>query len=164
MIMDADVLIDFIKVDRSIIRLFVNKVGPMFVASPVAEEVGEVKDVRELTRIGLIIVEPEIEDAFEAAGEPKGPLSFCDKLCFLIARRNGYTCVTNDKNLRKLCQRENVSILWSLELLIELYVHGGISLEDALKVAAGIQEVNPKHITREILERFEKKIREIIFY
>ena len=72
MIMDACVLIDFIKTERSVLELIVKHVGPLYVASPVVAEVNEIDDEAELVALGLIIIEPEIADAY-AAGSRSGP-------------------------------------------------------------------------------------------
>jgi len=80
MIMDACVLIDFIKTERSVLELVVKHVGPLHVASPVVDEVKEIDDENELVALGLITVEPEIEDAY-TAGSQSGTLSFEDWLC-----------------------------------------------------------------------------------
>jgi predicted nucleic acid-binding protein len=152
MIMDACVLIDFIKADRSVLELVVKYVGPLHVASHVIAEVNEIEDENELVDLGLIIVEPEIEDAF-AAATGAGPTSFQDRLCLLTARRYGLTCVTNDKNLRKLCEQEKLPRLWGLELLVELHRCGGIPAEDALDIARKIHVANPKHISERLLKR-----------
>jgi len=66
MIMDACVLIDFIKAERAILELMVKHVGPLYVTSPVVDEINEIDDENELTALGLVIVEPEIEDAYAA--------------------------------------------------------------------------------------------------
>lgn len=158
MIMDACVLIDFIKADRTVLELVVKHVGPLHVASPVVDEVHEIEDENELVELGLIIVEPEIEDAFTAAA-PSGPTSFQDRLCLLSARRHDFICVTNDKNLRQLCKKEGVEILWGLELLSELHKAGGIPGKEAETIARAIHASNPKHITAAILSRFINIIR-----
>jgi len=158
MIMDACVLIDFIKAERAVLELVVKNVGPLYVTSPVVEEVKEIDDEDELAALGLIIVEPEIEDAY-TAGIQSGPLSFEDWLCLLTARRHGFTCVTNDKNLRKLCKQERVPLLWGLELLIELHKVGGITGKEAEALAKAIRQSNPKHITEKIVSDFVEHIR-----
>jgi len=158
MIMDACVLIDFIKTERAALELVVNHVGPLYVTSPVVDEVNEIDDENELVALGLIIIEPEIEDAY-AAGGRSGPLSFEDWLCLLTAKRHGFTCVTNDKNLRKLCRQESVSLLWGLELLAELHKVGGIPATEAETIAQAIRRSNPKHITEKIVSRFMDIIR-----
>ncbi len=94
------------------------------------------------------------------AAEPRGPLSFSDRVCFMVARRDGFTCVTNDGNLRKRCRRDNVPVFRSLKLLSELHSQGGISTEDVLEVATRIHEINSRYITSEILERFKTLIRD----
>lgn len=158
MIMDACVLIDFIKAERSILPLIVKHVGPVHVTGPVIEEIKEIDNEEELVELGLIIVEPELEDAFAAASE-KGPVSFQDCLCFLSARRHGFICVTNDKQLRKLCEHENVPVLWGLQLLVKLCQTGGIPVRDAIDMARRIHQINPKHITINIVEQFIDIIR-----
>ena len=127
-------------------------------ASPVVGEVNEIDDEDELAELGLIIIEPELEDAFAAVGQP-GPTSFQDRLCLLVAKRYNFTCVTNDKNLRKLCRQEGVPILWGLQLLAELHKAGGISGKEVEKLAQAIRNSNPKHITARIISSFKEIIR-----
>ncbi len=155
--MDACVLIDYLKTDRTVLELVVKYVGPVYVISPVVEEVREIDSENELIELGLIVVEPELEDAFAAASQ-MGPTSFQDKLCVLTAKRHGFTCVTNDTNLRKLCVKENVPLLWGLRLLAELHKSDGVSSVDAIDIAWQIHKTNPKHITARIVERFTKII------
>lgn len=157
LIMDACVLIDFIKAERAVLELVVKHIGPLHVISQVVEEVNEI-DENELVDIGLTIIEPEIEDAY-AASERSGSLSFADWLCLLTAKRHGFTCVTNDKNLRKLCEQEGVPLLWGLEVVAELHKIGGITGKEAVVFAQTISLSNPKHITEEIISDFESRIR-----
>lgn len=158
MIMDACVLIDYIKTDRAVLELVVKHVGSLYVTSSVVDEINEVDDEDELVSLGLVVIEPELEDAY-VAGARSGPLSFEDWLCLLTAKRHGFTCVTNDKSLRKLCMKEGVSLLWGLELLAELHKVGGIPGKEAESTAQAIQLSNPKHITNEIVARFKDTIR-----
>lgn len=159
MIMDACALIDFIKVDRVILELVTKYVGTLHVVSPVVDEINEIKHENELVELGVVIIEPEIEDAFAAVSQ-SGPASFQDKLCLLVAKRYGFTCVTNDKSLRRLCEKEGVPPLWGLQLLAELHRFDGISAGDALDIAKRIHETNPRHITPKILERFSNSIKD----
>jgi rRNA-processing protein FCF1 len=128
------------------------------VTSPAVDEVNEIDDENELVKLGLVIVEPEIEDAYAARGR-SGPLSFEDWLCLLTAKRYGLTCVTNDKNLRESCKQEGVPLLWGLELVAELHSAGGIPAKEAETVAQTMQQSNPKHITDTIVSRFTDVIR-----
>ncbi|MGD9878489.1 hypothetical protein [Desulfococcus sp.] len=140
------------------LELVVKHIGPLHVTSPVLDEVNEIDDENELVALGLIIIEPEIEDAYTAGGR-SGPLSFEDWLCLLTAKRHGLTCVTNDKNLRKLCKQEGVSLLWGLELVAELHKVGGITGKEAEAFAQTVRRSNPKHITEKIVSRFADLIR-----
>jgi rRNA-processing protein FCF1 len=158
MILDACVLTDFIKADRTILKRVVKYVGPLHVVSPVVEEVNEIKDEDELRELGIIVNEPEIADAFAAASQI-GPTSFEDQLCLLTALRHDFICVTNDKTLRRCCREQGVHLLWGLELLSKLHKAGGITSRDAEMVAQSIHESNPKHITAEIVSRFIEVIR-----
>jgi len=158
MIMDACVLIDYLKTERSVLELFAKYIGPVHVVTPVIEEVKEIDSADELMELGLIIVEPELEDAFAATSQI-GATSFQDNLCLLTAKRHGFICVTNDINLRKLCEKEKVPFLWGLQLLIELHRSGGIPSSDAVSIAQQIHRTNPKHITAKIIGRFTDIIR-----
>ncbi|MFZ0610968.1 MAG: hypothetical protein WAM73_01875 [Desulfobacterales bacterium] len=71
--MAACVLIDFIKTGRAVLKLVVKHVGSLYVTSPVVDEVNEIDDENELVALGLIIIEPEIEDAYPA-GSRSGPI------------------------------------------------------------------------------------------
>jgi len=157
MLMDACVLIDYIKTGSYVLELIVKHVGPVYVVSPVVEEVNDVENEEELAELGLTIIEPEVEDAFTAAST-QDSLSFQDKLCLLTAKRYGFTCVTNDKSLRNRCSAAKIPLLWGLELLVTLHKSRGISGDNAIGLARKIHSNNPKHITIKILERFIKNI------
>ena len=119
MIIDACVLIDFIRTDKSVLTLVANTIGRIHVPSPIVDEVMDLESEDELLELGLTIIEPELEDAFLAASTVDA-ISFQDKICLLTAKRHGFSCVTNDKNLRKCCEKEGVPIVWGLELLAKL--------------------------------------------
>jgi len=157
MIIDACVLIDFIKADRTVLELVVNHVGPLHVLSPIIAEVKEI-DENELADLGLTVIEWDIEDASNA-GERSRALSFNDWLCLLTAKRHSFTCVTNDISLRKECNAQDVSLMWGFNLLAELHNIGGIFAKEAEKIAQEIRKSNPKHITEKIISDFLDIIR-----
>jgi predicted nucleic acid-binding protein len=158
MIMDACVLIDFLKTDASVLRLIAKHVGPVYVLNDVVQEVNQIETEEELTDLGLSVVEPTIDDAY-AAASAQGPTSFQDRLCMLTAKRHGLLCITNDTNLRKLCKREGVPLLWGLEVLAKVHREGGIPSTDALAIAQAIRKSNPKHITPTIIASFTSIVR-----
>lgn len=59
LLMDACVLIDFIKTDSSIFKLFIQYVGEIHVVSPVVEEVKDIESTQALEKLGLYIIEPQ---------------------------------------------------------------------------------------------------------
>ncbi len=158
MIVDACVLIDFIKADPCILELIVKHIGPVHVVSPIVEEVKEIEDEAELIELGVAIVEPEVEDAFLAASTSKA-ISFQDHLCLLAAKRHGFVCVTNDKRLRRECKAENIPCFWGLELVSLLRKSGGIPANSAIEIARQIHSNNPRHIGKKILHEFIDLIR-----
>jgi len=158
MLLDACVLIDYWKAEKSILQSFSTHLGGLHVASPVLDEVDDINDPVELTNLGVNIVTPELEDLIEA-GAGKGSLSFQDRLCLLVAKREGFTCVTNDKSLRNACETAGVDVIWGLEPMLMLYDQGGITESDALKVASAIRASNPMYITQRVINAFRAKIK-----
>src|SRR5712691_10948386 len=100
LIMDASVLIDLCEADRTLIRIISDHVGQVHVPLPVLREEVEQIDESEYTELGIVPVDPPLQTAIDAAGRRAG-LSFHDHLCLLLARDNGWTCVTNDGRLRR---------------------------------------------------------------
>src|SRR6478735_4229471 len=97
LLVDACVLIDFAKVDRSILTLAARHVGEVYVATPVLEEVREI-DAAMAVSLGIKLFEPSLELVAQAASV-RGRLSFQDRVCLLVAKAEGWTCVSNDKAL-----------------------------------------------------------------
>lgn len=101
-------------------------VGQIYLATPVLSEINEI-DEGACVELGIILVEPELEHVMLAA-EKKGPLSFQDNLCLILAKEYGWTCVTNDKPLRQKCELEGVPLIWGIELICILVESGGLPL------------------------------------
>lgn len=156
LIMDACVLIDCIDSDQSIFGLIKNSFGPICVINEIVKEVKSIESTEQLIPLGLILVEPELEDCLDAHTVNKAT-SFNDNLCFLTAKRNGYICVTNDKSLKKLCAKHNVRSMWGLELITKLHDRGCISTDEALKLGEKIK-TNNFQITSETMEDFRQQV------
>jgi len=157
LLLDACVLIDFIKADPSVLTMIVENLGQVYVASPIVSEVHDVEGEAGLVALGLEVLEPELEELFRAQ-EMVGTTSFEDNICLLLAKRFGFICVTNDVNLRKYCVKESVSVLWGLDLLAELVASTALLPSEAYQIAYKIHTTNPKHITPRILNRFKEKV------
>ncbi|HKY37712.1 MAG TPA: hypothetical protein VJN18_17340 [Polyangiaceae bacterium] len=104
LIIDANVLIDFCKTDRSVLALVTQHVGTVHVAEPVLAEVKEL-DRAGAESLGINVLTPEFPMLSSAASASvRSPLRFEDWLCLLIAEEESWTCVTNDKRLRVECE------------------------------------------------------------
>lgn len=158
--MDACVLIDYMNGDPELFKLISSHIGSIYIATPILEEVDSIKSIEELVNLGLIPIEPEIEDVFKAE-EMAGRTYFQDNICFLTAKRQSFTCVSNDTNLRRQCTDASVPIVWGLELILNLAKAGGLLKKQASRIAKDIHKSNPRHINANILSEFEAKLKRL---
>ncbi len=156
LIVDANVLIDYARTDPSILALCANHLGPVYIPSVILDEVDQL-DETDCESLGLSVVEEPLE-ILTAAAAKRGPLSFEDRICLLLARENKWTCVTNEKPLHRACEQEGVEHIWGLRLMIELVRAEQLTEDGAMEVAQAIHQVNPRYITAEILGRFAAEI------
>lgn len=157
---DASVLIDYCNSDLSVLETLSRRIGPVHIARPAVDEVHQLT-LAEARHRGFTIVLPELEIALEAASR-RGGLSFSDHVTLLLARQNSWCCITSEKELRRECKKEGVSVLWGLEPMKILVANGAITPAKALKTAKLIQVSNPAFITPEIITKFEKQIGQIL--
>ncbi len=157
LLVDANVLIDYVSSERAVLASAARHVGTVYVSTTIIDEVADL-DTTECERLGLQVVEPSLPQLATAASK-RGRLSFQDHLCLILARENGWTCVTNDVALRKACAKDGVSVLWGLEVMVELVAAGHLEIPDAIAVAESIHRLNPLHINEGIVARFQKRVR-----
>jgi predicted nucleic acid-binding protein len=157
LLVDADVLIDYVVAEVTILGRVARHVGSVYVVRSVLAEV-EGLDADQCTRLGIEIVEPSVDQLLEAGAEPRGRLSFNDRVSLIVAAEAGWTCVSNDRALRRACGDRQVQVWWGLHLLLALVRDGALDRDAALAVARAIHESNPLHITREIVERFVREL------
>ena len=157
LIMDANVLIDLVEADSTVIRLISEHVGQVHVPVPVLREEVEQIDASDYAELGIVPVEPSLETASDAAIRRSG-LSFHDHLCLLLARDNGWTCVTNDGRLRRECAAEKVPVLWGLETVALLVDDGVLTASAAEENARAIQRGNPRFITDTVVADFIERV------
>lgn len=155
-ILDACVLIDYLDADASVIGEMARHLGRVHVAATVLAEVKELDETR-AGELGLVVVEPPLELLAEAAGQ-RGGLSFQDHVCLLLAKREGWVCVTSDGALRKACVDDGMAVLWGLEPMALLVAGGHMTADVAVEMAERISGVNP-YVTVEIVGRFAKRVR-----
>ncbi len=159
-IADANVLIDYAKTSPAILGLVTKNVGAVYVAADVLEEVEQL-DVAQCLAIGLQVVEGNLAQLTEAA-QRGGPLSFEDKLCLVLARDNGWACLSNDGPLREACKAQGVPVVWGLEIMLTLVEGKHLTPAAAIEAAQAIHAVNPMFITAKVLTTFKKKVSEKI--
>lgn len=143
LVVDACVLIDFAKADTAILPLVSRYVGEVHVATPVFEQVKDL-DPAMAASLGIRLYEPSLEMASVAAAT-KGRLSFQDRLCFAIAKKEGWTCVSDDKQLRAHCESETVLVLWGFEVLAMLVEARALKAVHARDLAKKIAVSNKAH-------------------
>ena len=156
LVVDANVLIDYLAADATVLRLVSRHVGSLHVPRQVLQEVPRLGP-DDCEHLALRIADETVEQLLEA-GQQRGRLSFHDHLCLILARDHGWSCVTNDRALRRACEKLSVPVLWGLELMIELVAGGHLTAQAALGVAMAIRESNPHHITEDILERLRNRL------
>lgn len=156
-IADANVLIDYARASPEILGLVVKHVGPVFVAAAILDEVEQL-DEQMCLQHGLAVVEGSLTQLVEAS-QRGGPLSFEDKLCLVLARDNGWACLSNDGPLRDACKAQNVEVVWGLEIMLQLVETGCVSKEKAIEAAEAIHTINPMYITNRVVAAFRQKIK-----
>jgi hypothetical protein len=103
-------------------------------------------------KLGLTVIEPTLDMLAQAAAT-KGRLSFEDRIAVVMSKKLGFTCVSNDTQLRLECNRQGVPVLWGLELLLQLADAGAISATKATAIGTAICSAN-KWIGPDVLTRF----------
>lgn len=156
LLVDANVLIDFAATDREVLELVVRHVGPVHVPRDVFDEVDQL-DEATCAALGLVIVEGTLDQLAEA-GAARGRLSFPDRVCMILARDNGWTCVTNDGRLRRECEAVGIQVRWGLQLLLALVESGAMTANRAVSVAEAVGRTNP-HMKPEVVAAFTMKVR-----
>lgn len=150
---DADVLIDYRDSTLEILELVVQHIGRVIVLEPVLDEVRGIARTQ-CAQLGIEVVAVETERLVQASKVESG-VSFNDRLCMVVCREESWTCVTNDRALRRLCERHQVPTRFGLSLMVDLVTARVITRRRALSVARKIQKSNPLHINESVLARFK---------
>ena len=159
-VVDANVLIDYLNTDLTVLGLLSKTVSPVHVSDAVLENVDGL-DRHGCDEVGLAIAQPTLDQMLEAGGK-RTKLAYDDWMCLILARDNGWLCISNDKALRTECAAAGVKVLWGLELMLELAAHGVLEIQEAKSVAWRIHTNNPAFVTEAIVNRFMKKLRRTV--
>ncbi len=149
---DADVLIDYRESELDILKLVVQHIGRVVVLAPVFDEVQGVTPTQ-CKQLGIEVVEVTTEQLVQAS-ESESRVSFNDRLCLIACRDEGWTCVTNDGALRRLCEHHGVATRFGLGLMVDLVAIGVLTRRRALAIARQIQASNPIYINERVITRF----------
>lgn len=149
---DANVLIDYRESEFDILGLAVQHIGRVVVLELVLDEVRGVMPAQ-CTQLGIEVVAVETERLVQAAAI-ESRISFNDRLNLVTCIEEGWTCVTNDGALRRLCERRGVATRFGLGLMVDLVAVGALTRQRAITIARKIQASNPLHINERVLARF----------
>ena len=149
---DADVLIDYVEADPDVLARCVRYFASVHVMQTTLEEVDGLT-TSQCERLGIVVISVEPEILTQAMDETLG-LSIPDTICLLVADQRQWTCVTNEKALRKRCEERDVHVRRGLNLMIEFVREGHLVPKRAEKVARAIQKSNPEHIHDGVIEEF----------
>ena len=153
---DADVLIDYRDSDLAVLKEVGKRVGRLIVLSEVLAEVRRLTR-KKCTNLGIEVIDVETPTLL-AAAQVKTRISFNDRLCFLVCLERGWTCVSNDGALRRLCRRHDVKVRYGLSLVVELVKVGAINRRRATTIARQMHEANPQHINKRVLKQFSRAL------
>ena len=159
LLLDANVLIDFMQSDPNLLSLVSSHIGSIHVLDKIVSEVTGL-DERDCKKYGLTVIEPT-EETIAFAEIKMHKLSYNDRLCLFTAIESDYICVTNDKDLRLACEEYQIKILWGLELIRMLVEKRVLKSEYAIKVVENIHKTNRLYIPRNLVEKFKRLVREI---
>lgn len=155
----ADVLIDYRNSDMEVLGLVGRHVGRVVVLAPVLDEVRGVTRA-DCRRAAIAVVEVATDRLLSAAAV-KARISFNDRLCFAACLDEGWTCVTNDRALRRLCERHDVPTRYGLRLVVDVVAAGALTPQRAMAIAMDMQESNPLHINESVIDRFRSALSQL---
>ncbi len=156
LVADANVLIDYAESGRIVLAAISRHLAPLYIPSPVLDDEVSALSGEQAGALGCTVVEPTLDQLMEAAVE-RGPLSYYDWLCLIVARDAGLAVLTNDKPLRRACRNSSVPLVWGLEAMVLLSRANRLSPVRALKVAERMSSKNP-YITKTLLARFRSEL------
>ena len=159
-IVDANVLIDYVEADASVLSAIVDHLGPVNVPNRIMQEIRpDQLDPEGARRLGLTVVIEDLEELLLAAQLGRtGPLSFQDHLMVIMARRRSWIPITNDRSLRTVLDRERIPRRWGLEMLIDLVHASAMTGAQATAIATRIVESNPRY-GKQVLPDFAEKLK-----
>lgn len=155
LITDSCVLIDYFRYGKDALLALASSVRVVVPDVLVADELADI-DSGELLDAGIESIATPTELLTEAMSRSR-PLSFYDWTCFLIAKNERWTLVTNDAKLKRQCEADDVNVQWGLWPLVNIVKAGLFSKERAVSIVQAMAEGNPR-LTAAIVNDFRKRI------
>jgi rRNA-processing protein FCF1 len=159
-VIDSSALIDYQKTDDSILHLFTQNIGAIYLAEPVfADELKELS-MADCQRLGILVSSLNLNQLIEAAGW-QGSISKYDACSLILARENNWTVITSDKPLISRLRNEHIPFIWGLRPMIMLVSAGCLAHGRAIQTAENIRTINPSYLTSEIINKFKIEINKL---
>lgn len=145
LVADADAL-DYRESDLDVLTEAGRRIAQLAVLPDVLEEVRNLTP-KKCESLGIKVIDVEMR-TLEAAAAVEASVSFKERLCLVVCQEQGWTCVTNDVVLRRLCRRHDVKVRHGLGLLVDLVGQGVINRARANVIARRM------HVNECALEKF----------
>lgn len=160
-IFDACVLIDYLNVDETFLKLIGENDKPISIVLSVMNDEVEGLTKTKAAKLSMRILEPTLDQMVEAAdaSEGIGP-SYHDMLSLILARDLKGTCVTAEKALYNKCKAERVSVCRGFEPLLNLIEKKALDKKTATRFVKMVIESNPR-LTMSIYRDFKSKASKI---
>lgn len=157
-ITDANVLIDYLVIDKKILKLIPGLFKEATIPIDVLNEVEQITE-SQVKAFGFTVYYPEPDTYYKAVNSDNG-LSYQDNICIIDCQKNGWGIVTNDTRMRKKCTEDGLELFWGLQLIVMLVEKGRLSKDEAMTASEKIEESNPR-ITKRDITKFKSKINAI---
>lgn len=158
LLVHADVLIGYLQSDLATLGLVAKHVGRVVVLESAIDEVPELT-ARQCRCVGITMATAETARMFQAAAVESN-VSFNDGLCLVTCREERWTCVTNDRVLRRLCRQHGVATRYGLGLMVDLVTAGVLTHQRATAIARKVQASNPFLVDERVLDHYVVRCRE----
>ncbi len=154
LILDANVVISYNDAGILWVLSLVNKhIGQVYIVTAVLEEVRDLSDV-DCARRGFKVIKPTpLEMSHADKLQVPRDLSGVDRKCLAVAQERNYTCVTNEKRLRKSCEKRAVKCRGGLGLLTLLCEKHQITTNQAKEYAVKLKKTSGR-ISEPVMQEF----------
>lgn len=153
---DADVLINYRESEFDVLELITQHIGAVAVLADVLLEADDLTP-HQCEQLGIKVVETRATWLMQAA-EASEYLPFNAYLSLLACIERGWTCVTNDGALRRLCIRRGVAAKCGIGPVEDLVDAGVLTPRRAIAIARRIQGLNPYHMNERAIVRLTAEI------